>query len=179
MTNRLTMAAILVAGFAHSTFAGEEAIPDESKKKPKAAATIKIDAETFYNKGRDSLFRGKYEDAIKSLKAAVEADGKQTSYRLYLARAYRYAKKPEQSEKLLAEILKQAPDHVEAGQLLKAPPITTSWEISTWPKTGLLWPPGLTRKCCSLDWTASCCITNWRRPTSTCGNTSVGFPKQR
>jgi tetratricopeptide (TPR) repeat protein len=118
MTNRMTMAAFLVAGFAHSTFAGEEAIPDESKKKPDATATIKVDAESFYNKGRDSLFRGKYEDAIKSLKAAVEADGKQTSYRLYLARAYRYAKKPEQSEKLLAEILKQAPDHVEAGQLL-------------------------------------------------------------
>ena len=77
-----------------------------------------VDAQELYNKGRDALFRGKYEDAIKSLKAAAAADATQTSYRLYLARAYRYAKQPEQSEALLADILKQAPDHVEAGQLL-------------------------------------------------------------
>jgi tetratricopeptide (TPR) repeat protein len=118
MTDRFTMAACLIAGVAQFTVAGEEAIPDESRKKADAAATIKVDAETLYNSGRDALFRGKYDDAIKSLKAAVAANGKQTSYRLYLARAYRYAKKPEQSEALLMEILKQAPDHVEAGQLL-------------------------------------------------------------
>jgi len=118
MTDRFTIAACLITGFAHITFAGEEAIPDAAKKKPDATASIKVDAPTLYQQGRDALFRGKYEDAIKSLKAAVEADGKQTSYQLYLARAYRYAKQPEQSEKLLAEILKQAPDHVEAGQLL-------------------------------------------------------------
>ena len=33
-------------------------------------------------------------------------------------RAYRYANKPEDSEKLLTAILKESPDHVEAGQLL-------------------------------------------------------------
>lgn len=118
MTDRFAMAACLIAGVAQFTVAGEEAIPDVSKKKPDAEAIIKVDAETLYNSGRDAMFRGKYDDAIKSLKAAVAADGKQSSYRLYLARAYRYAKKPEQSEALLMEILKQAPDHVEAGQLL-------------------------------------------------------------
>jgi tetratricopeptide (TPR) repeat protein len=118
MTDRFTMAACLIAGFTQLTFAGEEAIPVESKKKPDPAASIQVDAATLYEQGRNSLFRGKYEDAIKSLKAAVEADEKQTSYQLYLARAYRYAKQPEQSEKLLTEILKLAPDHVEAGQLL-------------------------------------------------------------
>jgi tetratricopeptide (TPR) repeat protein len=76
------------------------------------------DAEALYNEGRDALFRGHYEEAIVAFKAAVEADKTQTSWRLYLARAYRYAKQPEQSEALLAEILQQAPDHVEAGQLL-------------------------------------------------------------
>lgn len=76
------------------------------------------DAEALYNDGRDALFRGKYADAITALQAAVEADSEQTSYQLYLARAYRYAKQPEKSEALLAEILKKAPDHVEAGQLL-------------------------------------------------------------
>lgn len=118
MTFRITTLAILVTGFSLSAFGGEELIPDEAKKKPDAEATLTLDAKTHYDKGRDALFRGKHEDAIKSLKAAVEADGKQTSYRLYLAKAYRYAKKPEQSEALLAGILKEAPDHVEAGQLL-------------------------------------------------------------
>ena len=118
MINRFTLAACLFAGFAPSVFAGEELIPDAAKKKPDAAAILTLDAQTHYDQGRDALFRGQYEDAIKSLKAAVEADGKPISYRLYLARAYRYAKQPEQSEALLAGILKDAPDHVEAGQLL-------------------------------------------------------------
>jgi tetratricopeptide (TPR) repeat protein len=118
MTYRITTLALLVTGFSLAAFGGEELIPDGAKKKPAATATLTLDAKTHYDKGRDALFRGKYEDAIKSLKAAVEADGKQTSYQLYLARAYRYAKQPEQSEALLAGILKNAPDHVEAGQLL-------------------------------------------------------------
>lgn len=118
MNFRITTLALIVTGFSLSAFGGEELIPNETKKKSDAAATLTLDAKTYYDKGRDALFRGKYEDAIKSLKAAVDADGKQTSYRLYLAKAYRYAKKPEQSEALLAGILKKAPDHVEAGQLL-------------------------------------------------------------
>ncbi|MDA0282215.1 MAG: tetratricopeptide repeat protein [Planctomycetota bacterium] len=118
MFNRLAIAAVLLTGSTLSILAGDDAIPVGSKARPDAAATIKPSAEELYNKGRDALFRGKYEDAITSLKEAVAADGNQTTYRLYLARAYRYAKQPEQSETLLAEILKQAPDHVEAGQLL-------------------------------------------------------------
>lgn len=121
MLTRLTFAALLALTFSLPVFAqegsGSGTIPDDDNKKP-AAEAIELDAESLYNKGRDALFRGKYDDAITSLKAAVAADEKQTSYRLYLARAYRYAKQPQQSEALLAEILKQAPDHVEAGQLL-------------------------------------------------------------
>ena len=79
-----------------------------------------IDGEKKFEEGRDALFRGKYAEAIEALKAAVESDkdGTKTSYRLHLARAYRYARHPEKSETLLKEILMQSPDHVEAGQLL-------------------------------------------------------------
>jgi len=83
-------------------------------------SSAKADTEALFSQGRDALFRGKYTEAIKKLKAAVDGDkdGTNTSYRLHLARAYRYAKQPEQSEQLLAEILTKSADHVEAGQLL-------------------------------------------------------------
>lgn len=124
MKRHLTLAAWLALTV--PVFAQEEGSgggdTDDANQTPKPAEAVKVevegDAATLYKKGRDALFRGKYEDAITLLKAAVAADGKQTSYRLYLARAYRYAKQPEESEKLLADVLEQAPDHVEAGQLL-------------------------------------------------------------
>jgi len=115
MNKRFTCAAIITLSLAVPTFAQDDEKTEPVKAETKAQA---VEAEALYNKGRDALFRGKYTDAITSLKAAVAADEKQTSYRLYLARAYRYAKQPEQSEALLAEILRQAPDHFEAGQLL-------------------------------------------------------------
>ena len=118
MNCRLTLAAVLTLSFALPVFAQESGIPDEGNKKPADKEPLEVDAEALYNKGRDALFRGKYEDAITSLKAAVAADNKQTSWRLYLARAYRYAKQPKESEALLTGILNEAPDHVEAGQLL-------------------------------------------------------------
>lgn len=111
----LTLPALGQDDTSPDTPADSPAVPAATDSTSDAQA---VDAEALYNKGRDALFRGKYADAIVSLKAAVKADGKQTSYRLYLARAYRYAKQPEESEKLLAEVLEQAPDHVEAGQLL-------------------------------------------------------------
>ena len=76
-------------------------------------------AEKLYQQGRDALLTGEYDKAVKVLTEAVAADkvGK-TSYRLALARAYRYAGQIEPAAKELAAILKAAPDHVEAGQLL-------------------------------------------------------------
>lgn len=122
MKLQLTLAALLaltVPVFAQEEEGSGVGDTDDNNQTPPAAdVAVEVDAADLYQKGRDALFRGKYDDAITSLKAAVEADKTQTSYRLYLARAYRYAKQPEESEKLLAEILKQAPDHVEAGQLL-------------------------------------------------------------
>lgn len=85
---------------------------------PKAAA--KPDGAALFQKGRDALFQGDSKQAIELFQKAIAADnnGQKTTYRLNLARAYRYDGKSEASEKLLKQILKESPDHVEAGQLL-------------------------------------------------------------
>ena len=75
-------------------------------------------AEKHFQEGRKALFQGKYEPAIELLKKAVDKDKTKTSYRLHLARAYYYAGREQEAEKLLAAILKETPDHIEAGQLL-------------------------------------------------------------
>jgi tetratricopeptide (TPR) repeat protein len=78
----------------------------------------KPDAEALFSKGREALFQGKYDQAIDLLEKAIALDKTKTSYRLNLARACRYAGKNEQAIANLEEILKIAPDHVEAGQAL-------------------------------------------------------------
>ena len=86
---------------------------------PKAAADSKQSGtQKLFQDGRKALLTGNYEEAIKLLKQAVDAKDAKTSYRLYLARAYRYADKSQLAEAQLKFILKSAPDHVEAGQLL-------------------------------------------------------------
>ena len=118
MNTQLTLSVILTLCFGVPAFAQDDAVADAENDQPTAIEAVEVDATAIYNKGRDALFRGKYDDAIPLLKAAIAADENQMSWRLYLARAYRYAKQPEQSKALLAEILQKAPDHVEAGQLL-------------------------------------------------------------
>jgi len=94
------------------------AAPETRPAKPTQAQQAQ-QAEKLYQQGRDALLTGEYDKAVKLLTKAVAADkmGK-TSYRLALARAYRYAGRIEPAAKELAAILKTAPDHVEAGQLL-------------------------------------------------------------
>jgi tetratricopeptide (TPR) repeat protein len=75
-------------------------------------------AEEIFTQGRDALFQGEYDKAVDLLTKAVEADSGKTSYRLNLARALRYAGKEDAAVKQLEDILKAAPDHVEAGQTL-------------------------------------------------------------
>ena len=75
-------------------------------------------AEKLFAEGRDALLTGDYAKAVDRLAKAVAADKTKTSYRLYLARAYRYAGKATEAEAQLQQILKTTPDHVEAGQLL-------------------------------------------------------------
>jgi len=76
------------------------------------------DPEKLFAGGRDALFQGKCDEAIELLQKAVAADKTKTSYRLHLARAYRYASRNDEAAAQLEEILKAAPDHVEAGQAL-------------------------------------------------------------
>lgn len=118
MKHQITLSTLIALAIGIPAFSQEDGIPDDNNTKPDTTEPIEVDADALYKKGRDALFRGKYDDAIASLKAAVDADGTQTAYQLHLARAYRYAKQPQESEKLLAAILEQSPDHVEAGQLL-------------------------------------------------------------
>jgi len=75
-------------------------------------------AEKLFEAGRQALFRGDYRLAIDKLKKAVKQDRTKTSYRLNLARAYCYAGREKEAGKLLANIVKAKPDHIEAGQLL-------------------------------------------------------------
>jgi len=111
---------LLVVLITPAAFAQEEnadtASSNESSQE--TTSTDDVDAEKLFQQGRDDQFRGKYDKAIVSLKQAVAADATQTSWKLYLAKAYRYGGQPGESESILKEILDQAPDHVEAGQLL-------------------------------------------------------------
>lgn len=75
-------------------------------------------AEKLFKDGQEALFKGEYARAITLLEQATALDKAKTSYRLYLARAYRYAGKPKEAQRLLEAILKITTDHVEAGRLL-------------------------------------------------------------
>jgi len=74
-------------------------------------------ADKLFQEGRQALLTGGYDKAIDLLGRAVKADPTKSSYRLHLARAYRYAGRPEDAQVQLKAILKANPDHVEAGQL--------------------------------------------------------------
>jgi tetratricopeptide (TPR) repeat protein len=94
------------------------AAPAASKPDAAKPDTPEAKAAKLFERGQDALFRGQYDRAVKLLAQAVEADKTKTSYRLHLARAYRYAGKEKEAAAQLEQILKIAPDHVEAGQLL-------------------------------------------------------------
>jgi tetratricopeptide (TPR) repeat protein len=88
---------------------------DEPAAEPKEDS-----ADDLFDRGRDALFTGNYDEAIRLLKQAVEKDPDKTktSYRLYLARAYGYSQQDPLAAPLLEEILQVAPDHAEAGRRL-------------------------------------------------------------
>ena len=72
-------------------------------------------AETKFEEGRKKFFQGQYTDAILPLKEASLANPAKTSYRLLLAKAYRYAGQDKDAAGILEAILKDNPEHVEAG----------------------------------------------------------------
>ncbi|MHC4984082.1 MAG: tetratricopeptide repeat protein, partial [Planctomycetota bacterium] len=107
----VTLAApILGVSCAHAAPEADPATRSEKAELPKG--------EKYFLDGRKAMLTGNYDEAIKLLSKAVDADPSKTSYRLYLARAYRYAGKDKKAEEQLQAILKTVPDHVEAGQLL-------------------------------------------------------------
>ncbi len=85
---------------------------------PDAGTSTNSNGLEQFKDGRKALFQGRYNQAIKLLKKAMDEDETKTSYRLHLARAYYYAKNEKEAQTLLTDILKTTPDHVEAGQLL-------------------------------------------------------------
>jgi tetratricopeptide (TPR) repeat protein len=95
-----------------------ETKPEAKPAEKPEAKPVESEAETLFNKGRESLFQGKYDEAVDLLTKAVAADKTKTSYRLYLARAHRYAGNDDLAAANLEDILKASPDHVEAGQML-------------------------------------------------------------
>ena len=93
----------------------DAAQPEPEKEAPEAE---ELTAEDLFKQGLDAFFKGQYDKAVELLEKAVAADKTKTSYRLHVARAYRYAKKDDRAAKHLEAILKTSADHVEAGQAL-------------------------------------------------------------
>jgi tetratricopeptide (TPR) repeat protein len=85
---------------------------------PATAPSTEPTAEALFKDGTDALFRGEYTRAIDLLEKASDLDKSKTSYRVHLARAYRYAGKDQKAEVLLEGVLKSNPENVEAGQML-------------------------------------------------------------
>jgi tetratricopeptide (TPR) repeat protein len=113
MRMKLKVAAVILAAAASVTRAAPTTVPATA---PSTQAAAK--AEQMFHEGTDAMFQGDYAKAIDLLQQAAAADKSKTSYRVHLARAYRYAGKDKEAESLLEGILKATPDHVEAGQLL-------------------------------------------------------------
>ena len=105
--------ALALLGLMIAASPADEPKPDNPPAESKTPA-----AEELFTQGRNALFQGQYDKAADLLSKAVEADKTKTSYRLHLARAYRYAGKDDAAVTQLEEILKSTPDHVEAGQTL-------------------------------------------------------------
>ena len=87
--NLLTTTAAILLAMAATALAK----PEPKPAKPTQADQAK-QAEEIYQQGRDALLTGEYDKAVTLLTKAVAADkiGK-TSYRLALARAYRYSRR--------------------------------------------------------------------------------------
>ncbi|HUT01573.1 MAG TPA: tetratricopeptide repeat protein [Phycisphaerae bacterium] len=121
--NRIILAALVSLALVCPARGGTAGAPGPKADKAKPGAAEKKEtpqakAERLFDEGRDALFRGRYKKAAELLGQAAAIDKTKTRYRLYLARAHRYAGNTDEAEKLLGAIVKASPDHVEAGQLL-------------------------------------------------------------
>lgn len=68
-----------------------------------------------YEEGRRAFFQGRYADAVAPLREAVERDPTRSTYQLLLARALRRDGQAGQAQAVLERILRENPEHVDAG----------------------------------------------------------------
>ncbi|MEX2214633.1 MAG: tetratricopeptide repeat protein, partial [Phycisphaeraceae bacterium] len=121
----LTLAFTLIAAPAFAQDAPKADAPKADAPKadaPKAAPAPAPDparqAADLYESARKLFFQGKYKDAVAPLVQAVKLDATKSGYKLLLAKAYRLTEEPDKAADLLAAILKENPEHVEAGVTL-------------------------------------------------------------
>ncbi len=117
-----TIHAMMVLAIGWAALAGpalgqavEKAAIDSAKAKPAVSPEKAKQAEADFEAGRALFFQGDYKAAIGKLSAAVVGDPGKSSYKLMLAKAHQYGGEPSRAAGLLDEILKDNPEHVEAG----------------------------------------------------------------
>src|SRR4051812_15084706 len=89
-----TIAATCLSGTAYNTPAAPATAPATQPADPQSKA------EKLFHEGTDALYQGNYEKAAGLLAQAVALDKSKSSYRMHLARAYRYAGKNREAEQL-------------------------------------------------------------------------------
>ena len=87
----------------------------EAVQAPAVSAEDSEKAKTLFEAGRKLYFQSEYAKAIASLKEAVGTDSTKSHYKLLLAKAYRESDKSDEAVEMLSSILKDNPEHVEAG----------------------------------------------------------------
>ena len=124
MKRYTALALTLTLTLATSNLLAQAAAEESAKAQPddKAKPTVNADdarkAEGMFEAGRKLFFQAKYKDAAAILADAVKTDPTKGSYKLLLSKAYRYAGESDRAVGLLADILKENPEHVEAGVTL-------------------------------------------------------------
>lgn len=112
-TAKSLLAVLIVAGWV-MTGAAEPPAPAATTA-PAVSEEQAQAAEAEFEAGRRLFFQGDYPAAIERLQKAVDANPAKAPYRLLLAKAHRYAGHDQQAAALLEGILKENPEHVEAG----------------------------------------------------------------
>ena len=104
---------VLIAAFAF--LSGYAVAQNDSGDAAESSEKKEDPGEKAYLEGRRLFFLGRYDEAVELFRKAVAADEEKTVYKLYLAKSLIGADKAEEAEKIFLEILKENPEHVEAG----------------------------------------------------------------
>ena len=122
MTRHTKTLVLLIAIIACSPALAQDAPkPDKAKPQPGVPAVSPDDvkkAQEQFEAGRKLFFQGHYKAAVAKLAEAVKTNAAKTTYKLLLAKAHRYSGSNGEAIKLLTAILKENPEHAEAGLAL-------------------------------------------------------------